>query len=217
MGMMAHEMSHVILRHGTLQFFSDHPTPTTANAIEAEIRGLPQREYSYQTGISRAPELPPFLHWPEAFLRAVPAAQVAGRGPVLPTAWDLFRGPRFSVPYPRDWKPESDGTSSGVRISPAHGLIQQANSSPRLASGAVLSYFSPTFGRADLDIATLELISYLHTDSRALQLSATPRRNVRLNGAEGMLSWLLNRSPRAGPETDILLTLIRPTCADAYR
>jgi len=196
-----------------LQFFSDHPNPDNRErAIEAEIRGLPQREYAYQTGdFARARTSAVFALAGGVPARgSVPATQVNGQPAVPPTAWDVFRGPRFSVSYPRGWKPESDGTSSGVRISPADGLIQRANSSPQLASGAVLSYFSPTFGRADLNTATLELISYLHTDSPALQLSAAPQRNVRLNGAEGMLTWLVNRGPRGGPETDLLLTLIRP-------
>jgi beta-barrel assembly-enhancing protease len=196
-----------------LQFFSDHPNPDNRErAIEAEIRGLPQREYAYQTGdFARARTSSVFALAGGIPARgSAPATQVNGQPAVPPTAWDVFRGPRFSVSYPREWKPESDGTSSGVRISPADGLIQRANSSPQLASGAVLSYFSPTFGRADLNTATLELISYLHADSPALQLSASPQRNVRLNGAEGMLTWLVNRGPRGGPETDMLLTVIRP-------
>jgi hypothetical protein len=192
-----------------LQFFSDHPNPDNRErAIEAEIRGLPQREYTYQTS--------DFAHARTSAVIALaggaPArgAAAPAQPPALPVAWDVYRSPRFSVSFPREWKTESDGTSSGVRIFAAGGLLQPPNGSPRLTSGAVLSYFSPAFGRADVSIATLELVSYLHGDSPALQLSPAPQRSIRLNGAEGLLTTLVNRGPDGRPETDILLTLVRP-------
>jgi len=192
-----------------LQFFSDHPNPDNRErAIETEIRGLPQRDYTAQSGdFARART--------SAALILAGGAPARGAGPVaapaaLPVAWDVFHGPRFSVSYPRDWKVESNGTALGFRIAPPDGLMPAANGSVQIAAGAVLAYFSPAIGRGDLSTATLELVGYLHEDRPALQLSSASPRSVRLNGAEGLLTSLLNRGPRGVPEADVLATVMRP-------
>lgn len=192
-----------------LQFFSDHPNPDNRErAIETEIRGLPQRDYPSQTGdFPRArTSASLMLAGGGAARRQVPAAAPA----ILPSAWEVFRGPRFSVSYPREWKVESNDTSSGFRIAPPDGLMPGANGSVQVASGAVLAYFSPALGRADLNAATLELVGFLHGDSPALQLSPAPQQNVRLNGTDGLLTSLFNRGPQGAPETDVLVTVMRP-------
>ena len=192
-----------------LQFFSDHPNPDNRErAIEAEIRGLPQRDYTAQAGdFARARTSAALI-----LAGGVPAhgGGSASAPAILPRAWDSFRGPRFSVSYPSEWKVESNGTSSGFRIAPTDGLMQAANRSVQVASGVVLAYFSPAYGAGDLNIATLELVNYLHEDSPALQLSFAPQRHVRLNGADGLMTSLLNRGPRGDPEADVLVTVIRP-------
>ena len=191
-----------------LQFFSDHPNPgNRERAIEAEIRGLPRREYGAGTGDFARARMAAAL---------TPAAVVSARQAAPPTlppapavAFEIFRGPRFSVSYPRDWKVDSDGSASGLRITPADA---PPNSSPTvpITAGARLGYFSPALGGADLGAATLELIAFLHTDSPALQMSSAPQRAVRLNNSDGLVTSLLNRSPRGGLENDVLLTIRRP-------
>jgi hypothetical protein len=84
------------------------------------------------------------------------------------------------------------------------------NGSVRIISGATVGYFSPSFGGNDLGAATLELVAFLHNDSPALQQTSTSPRDVRLNGAAGLLTTLVNRSPQSGAEADVLFTMLRP-------
>jgi hypothetical protein len=54
------------------------------------------------------------------------------------------------------------------------------------------------------------LVAFLHGDSPGLQQTSAPPRNVRLNGAEGLLTTLVNRSSKGGAEADVLFTMLRP-------
>src|SRR5581483_7153208 len=160
-----------------MQFFSDHPNPDNRErAIEAEIQGLPQQDYSSQTcDFARARTSAGLILAGGTPARG--AGSASSPAAALLTAWDVLHNSRFSVSYPREWKVESDGTSSGLRIAPPDGLMQVANGASHVATGAVLAYFSPPVGRADLNTATLELVGFLHGDSPALQLSPAPQRN----------------------------------------
>ena len=190
-----------------LQFFSDHPNPDNRErAIEEEIRGLPQRDYTSQIGdFARARTSASLI-----LTGGAPARGLAPTPSFAPAAWDVFQGPRYSLSYPREWKAESDGTTSGLRIAPPDALGSGANGSIRVTAGAVVGYFSSSVGRNDLGAGTLELIAFLHLDRPALQPTAAPQRNVRLNGADGLLTTLVNRSPQGGAEADVLLTVLRP-------
>jgi beta-barrel assembly-enhancing protease len=190
-----------------LQFFSDHPSPDNRErAIEEEIRGLPQRDYTTQVGdFARARTTAALL-----LTGGVPARSPVPLSSFAPAAWDAFRGPRYSLAYPREWKAESDGTTSGLRIAPPEAIGPAADGAVRITSGALVGYFSPSFGRNDLSVATLELVAFLHGDSPGLQQTSAPQRNVRLNGAEGLLTTLVNRSSKGGAEADVLFTMLRP-------
>lgn len=190
-----------------LQFFSDHPNPDNRErAIEEEIRGLPQHDYTAQVGdFARA--------------RTTASLVLAGGAPVrspvplpsfVPSAWNTLQGPRYSLSYPREWKPESDGTASGMRIAPQDAIGPGSNGSVRITSGAVVGYFSPSYGRSDLAVGTLELVAFLHNDSPGLQQTSASPRNVRLNGADGLVTTLINRSPQGAIEADVLFTMLRP-------
>jgi hypothetical protein len=190
-----------------LQFFSDHPSPENRErAIEEEIRGLPQRDYKSQVGdFARARTSASLI-----LAGGAPARAPAALPPFVPSAWDAFQGPRYSLSYPREWAAESDGTASGLRIAPPNAVVPGSNGSVRIISGATVGYFSPSFGGNDLGAATLELVAFLHNDSPALQQTSTSPRDVRLNGAAGLLTTLVNRSPQSGAEADVLFTMLRP-------
>ncbi|HLK47976.1 MAG TPA: M48 family metalloprotease, partial [Bryobacteraceae bacterium] len=191
-----------------LQFFSDHPNPgNRERAIEAEIRGLPQREYTAEPGDFARARTAAALSLTSGGA-APPDARVVPPAP--PIAFEIFQGARFSVSYPRGWKLDSDGTSSGVRITPPDAPPAGASPQDPLVAGAAFGYFSPAFGQADLGAATLELIAFFHNSTPALQLSSAPQRKARLNGADALLTNLLNRSPRGGTEADVLVTTLRP-------
>ncbi len=192
-----------------LQFFSDHPNPDNRErAIEAEIRGLPQRDYTSHIGdFARARNSASLLVGSGA---TSPRAAPVAPPPFVPAGWEQFQGPRFSVSYPHEWKVDSNGTASGLRIAPPEAMVPGADRSVQIAAGAIVGYFNPSFGKADLGAGTLELIAFLQGDSPALRQASDPQRNAHLNGADALLTALLNRSPRGGSEDDVLLTVQRP-------
>lgn len=192
-----------------LQFFSDHPNPDNRErTIEQEIRGLPQREYTSPVGdFARARTAASMILTGGAPARAVPAPSLPS---FVPAAWDAFHGPRFSLSYPSEWKADTDGTASGLRIAPQNAVVVGANGSVRITSGVLVGYFSPAVARNDLGLDTLELLAFLHDASPGLQQTSTPAQRVRLNGADGLLTRLINRSPQGGPEADVLFTMLRP-------
>ena len=191
-----------------LQFFSDHPNPDNRErAIETEIRGLPRQEYGYQAGdFTRAKN--------QALAAGSAGATVRAAGPPpaeLSGSWALYGGAKFKVAYPAAWKVEFNVAGSGLRIAPEGGVVAAgAYGSPRLSSGVFFDHFNPSIGRSNLGTATLELIGFLHNDRPALQLTNAPQRNLRIDGAEALLTTLLNRAPSGGVENDALVTVVRP-------
>ena len=197
-----------------LQFFSDHPNPENRErAIETEIRALPQREYGYQTGDfarARAEAL-------TAALGNRPAGSGPGApppsGPALPppaAAFQPLQTEKFTLAFPANWNAARDAESSLWTLAPPEGLVTLANRPPQISYGILAGYFSSTFGNADLGASTLELVAYLHRDRPGMRLSQIPQQKARVEGAEALLTGVLNQSPAGGAETDLLLTVTRP-------
>ncbi|SRR5579883_221256 len=182
-----------------LQFFSDHPKPDNRErAIETEIRGLPRREYGYQAG--------DFFRARNAALLA-PTAGPNGRSAAplprpaeLSGSWAFYRGPKFAVSYPASWKVDFDADASGLRISAPGGP----------GASATFGHFQPAPGRNSLATATLELVGLLHNQRPALRLGDGPQRALKMEGAEGLITPLVNTAPSGGPENDALITVLRP-------
>ena len=191
-----------------LQFFSDHPSPENRErAIETEIPGLPQRDYGYETGdFARA--------------RAEALTGLAGNGrgpgvnvpmPAAPAAlMQQLQAGRFTLAYPGNWNAARDAESSLWKIAPRDGEVANQSGPAQIGYGVITGYFSPPVGRSNIDTATLELVGYLHGDRPKLQLSPAPQQRARVDGAEALLTGLLNQSPYGGAETDLLVTVERP-------
>jgi beta-barrel assembly-enhancing protease len=190
------------------EFLSDHPNPgNREKAIEAEIRGLPQRNYNGETGqFSRM----------KAELRAVPAPSKRGRlsGSALPPEGSTSGGMQeirnryFTVQYPDGWRAYGDNGGGSVTIAPSNGLVETPNGSSQVGYGAILSYFTPDGGPTNLRDTTNELIHHLHANNPQMQVDSS--RRVRVDGRDGLLTMLTSASPYGGDERDGLLTILRP-------
>ena len=198
-----------------LQFFSDHPNPENREReIETEIRGLPRREYGYETGdFARAHAqtlaiVPPSAAPPGAVARGPVASAPSPPPPAI--AWQQFRGPQFVLSYPANWAAGGDERALRWTLAPRESLVKDSRGAVQVSLGVIISYFHPILGRNDLGTVTLELAGYLHGERPNLQLSATGLRSLRVDGADARFTMLADQSAAAGPQTGALLAVARP-------
>ena len=194
------------------QFLSDHPNPGNRDqAIQAEVRTLPQRSYGFDSG--------QFAQMKQQ-LGQVPAAtrgaQNGFRGPGQapdgqPTGgMKELRGQSFSLSYPANWQAYGGNNSDSVTIAPQNGISKGSNGNAQVGYGAIVSYFFPDTNRgANLATDTDDLIHHLRTQNPNMQVAGNPRR-VRVANHDGTVTTLQSDSPFGGAETDALLTVSTP-------
>ena len=191
------------------QILSDHPSPVNREkAIVDEMKTLPAYTYGYETGqfqkvkdeIGTLPAPPP-----------KPAQTGTAPAPTAPQsgAWAQYQGQSFSVSYPGTWRVFGDTGASMVTLAPQDGLVKQ-NGNTQIGHGAILSYFVPESGHADLKAATDDLIHHLHVDNPKLLVTSKTSRSVKVGGSNGLVTMLAGDSPFGGEETDVLVTVTRP-------
>jgi len=191
-------------------FLSDHPNPgNRQQAIEAEIRTLPQRSYGFQAGEfqrvkSEVAGLPP------ASNRSL-RGSAANPSDVRPSGqFQQYQGSNFALSYPANWQVFGDNNSDSITIAPREGLVQDANGNVQIGYGVIASYFFPERQGMNLKQQTEDLVNHLHATNPSMQISRNPR-NARINGSAGMITMLSSSSPLNGQaESDAVLTVARP-------
>jgi hypothetical protein len=191
------------------QFFSDHPSPgNRERAIEAEIRGLPQREYGSETGdFQRARaalgSLGPGAPGSNSVVSTLPVPAPP------PATWRTLSANLFDLAFPASWSVHGEGNPP-VTIAPPDGLVKVADGKVLMSYGAQVDYYDAG-PNLSIGTATLKLIGYLHERDPNIQLLSTQQqRNIRVNDSEGIITALRGISPSGGPETVVLLTVARP-------
>jgi hypothetical protein len=193
-----------------IQFFSDHPNPgNRERAIEEEIRGLPQREYGYEThDFARAKAEAGSVN--QAGLGGGQATVSALPGQVAPSGtWLQAEGKNFRVSYPGNWKAYPDATSPALMIAPPDGVGRMPNGSIQMVYGVMLGYFQPGAGATSVGTATLSLIAQMHEQDSSIQLTSAQQKDIRVDGSEGLLSTLQSILPAGEPQANILVTIKR--------
>ena len=196
------------------EFLSDHPNPgNRVTAVQAEIRALPQRQYTNGVGdFSRMKSLVGQL--PQ--LRTQPGALRSGSNAPAPTTrpsggFKQLRGREFALSYPDNWEVFGDDQSASVTIAPREGIVQGSNGGSGIGYGAIVSYYFPESQTRDLQQATDELINRLRGSNPSMQVASGSRRRVKIDGSNGLVTTLASNSPYQGhTESDVLLTVIRP-------
>lgn len=192
------------------QFLSDHPNPGNRTAaIEDEIRYLPQRSYTADTGqFARMKAVTTHLA-PASKLRAASAdAEHPLARPI--GSFRRFDGQSFSLSYPDNWQAIAGDNADAVTIAPSDGIVQGENGDSAVGYGLMVSTYAP-HGGVQLERDTEALIRDL--ESRNVEMRVTkPAREIDVGGERGLLTTLNSRSPFAGEEheVDVLLTVARP-------
>ncbi len=196
---------------GGPQFLSSHPNPgNRVENVKAEIQTF-QTPSQYTAGTGDFPRMKQLAAaLPPPKRPQQPTVANANQPPAPPRgSFQRLQGRTFSVAYPDRWETFGDRSSSVLTIAPRQGLVQGSRGGLSLGYGAVLSYYSPRSGRANLQSATRELIGQLQSLNPDLRVAGNSR-SVRVNGSPGMVVNLVGRSPYGGTERDVLLTVARP-------
>ncbi len=196
----------------TLQFLSDHPNPgNRENAIEAEVRALPRREYGsetaeFQRAKAEVAKLP--KGGAAGNLRGSPNTDPAAIRPSR--TLQPFQGRSFSLSYPSNWQVFGDQNSDSVTIAPREALVQSSNGNTQIGYGVMASYFFPETSGQNLRQATDDLIHHLSASNPGMQPSDKGR-TLKVGGNPALVTTLASKSAlNGGPETDALLTISRP-------
>jgi predicted Zn-dependent protease len=189
------------------EFLSSHPSPgNRVEAVQTEIRALPQQRYETSTGRfgqikQMVAQLPP--------PKRPAATSAAALAPAPPN--EQFRQLETNalrLAYPAGWEVFGDRSSAVLTIAPRQGLVQSASGRVSIGYGAVLSYYYPQAGRLQLERSTQELVSQLTSINPNLRVAGGQRR-VRVDGQPALLTTLSGASPYGGEETDYVLTAVQ--------
>ncbi len=200
------------------QFLSDHPNPgNRMKAIQDEIRYLPQRSFTADTGqLARMKAIVAKLPPP----RKKPAPQAASQpgGPSaslsIPNSrpsgrMQEYRGKDFSISYPDNWKAFTSSSSPGVTMAPLSGL--QESEEAVVGYGAVLNYYTPGRANASLRQTTDEFVSVLRSADPRMRTGRETPREVAFGGKSAIVTTLYSDSIFPGQtEVDLLVTLAHP-------
>jgi Zn-dependent protease with chaperone function len=194
------------------QFLSDHPNPgNRVAAVQAEIRGLPQRQYGANVGdFAAMKSLVAKLPSPPAKPGAAPAAAAAPSAASRPSGgFKQFKGREVALSYPDNWQVFGESNAATVTIAPREGVVQTAGGGVNVGYGVIVS-FHETQTR-DLQQATDELVQVLRRRDPAMQIASDSRRSAQLEDSRGLVTMLASKSPYQGQyEQDMLLTVSRP-------
>lgn len=189
------------------QLLSDHPNPgNRIQAIEAEMRSLPGRQYGYQTGdFQRVGAQLGSLPAPSqaGTFRSGPAAAPAGNAA---SGYRQLQTRRFSVNVPADWQAYGSKESDAATVAPQGGIVQGQNGQGQVGFGGILSYLPEDPLSADLRQDTNDLISHLHAQNPNLRVSSGAQ-TLKVDGYNGLITQMTSDSPFGGPESDQLLTV----------
>ncbi len=191
------------------QFLSDHPNPgNREQAIEAEIRTLPQRNYGSGTGeFGRMKQLLGQVST-SAPGSAFRGGNVAPNG--QPTGgFKQIQSRNFTLDYPGNWQAYGSKDSDSVTIAPRDGLVQASNGSTQVGYGAIVSYFQNEGNNGDVNQSTDELIHHLHANNPSMEISRN-RKQVAVGRYQGLITMLQSNSPYGDIESDALLTVATP-------
>src|SRR5207245_478651 len=215
-GVMAHELSHVALRHGTNQatkamvaetglgifgaIFGDSAGGALLTTLGNFTAGGVLLRYS-RTAESQADVMGP------------QELYASGEDPRPPSRnFAEFRANSYSLKYPDNWKKYPDSDGAGVSFAPDGGVVSDGSGHSALAYGLIIRVSQAKGNPGDesaLSSATNQVIQDLQKSNPSMKITRQGE-HVRLNGQPGLSAYLSNASPAGGQETDWVVTVLRP-------
>ena len=198
------------------EFFSDHPSPEhRVGRVQEEIQklgGVPanaKKDSPEFEAVKREVKLLPVVK------KAAPAPgtsvpRPSGPPPAPSRNFAEYQASAYTLKYPDNWR--KYGEKESVTLAPDGGVVPDSNGQAGLAYGIIVDVArvqgDSNAARA-LENETQKLIEALKKDNPKMKVGRQPGR-VRVNGQPGLSTYLDNESPGGGPETDWLITVLRP-------
>ncbi len=197
------------------EFFSDHPSPE--HRVERVNEEIDKLGGAPRSGRRDTPEFVAAKREVIALpvVKGKPGAMgAAGKtaGPPTPPSgnFDKFEGAHFAMKYPDNWKKYGEGDA--VSLAPDGGVVEDRSGQGALAYGIIVNMVqrhSDENGASGLQVSTDHLIDELQRSNPNMRVQRKGER-VRLNGQQALSTYLSNDSPVGGPETDWVITVMRP-------
>ncbi len=192
------------------QFFSDHPNPANRmKAIEDEIRLMPQRNFTADTGqLARmkavVAKLPPPKKSPAQSGASTQGGDATSAGGSTQTAASValsipnsrpsgrtqqYQGREFSFSYPANWQAFASQNALDVTVAPPSG-IQKTQNGMSVGYGTVLAYYRPKDASASLWQATDEFVSQLRAADPRMRAGREMPKETRVGGKNAIVTML---------------------------
>ena len=194
---------------GLQAWFASHPA--TGNRIEyvsEDIQFYPKASYTASTGkFTRAKQavasLPPPKLKPAALLQAAQD----GTARSLPQGYKDFRARGFAIAYPASWQAGQPQGGGSLYFVPQGGAKQGQNNGIELLTGAMIDYYAPQNGAANLDGTTNEFVQSLAKGDPSLR--ADRPTHVTLGGKAAARTRLTTKTSNQTDQVVYLYTVPR--------
>src|SRR5437016_2798802 len=197
-GVMAHEIGHVVLRHGTNQvskaYLAQAPLAILGGVLGSNSIGSVLAQLGVGFGLN------------SLFLKYSRPADTRNGKPAPPSGrLTSFNGNGLQFRYPDNWRQYGQG--SAMTIAPDGGIVNDS-----LAYGMVIAEFEPDYhgqGPISLEEANDQLLNNLQRSNANMRVARSHER-TRVDGQAALIAEASNQSPAGGRETDWIVTTIRP-------
>jgi Zn-dependent protease with chaperone function len=203
-----------------IQFFSDHPSPENRiGRVDEEIDNLggpppnaktdsPQFEEIKRLVKSLPPPPKSGSRGSNAQPQNAPQASPGTRPELPANQFQSFSNSDVRLKYPQNWQAYGSGT--GATLAPQGGIVSDSSGNGVLAYGMIISVFEPANGSGEsLEQATSELINQLRGSNPHMSVKSASS-GPQIDGHTSRSTMLSNVSPSGAPETDWLVTVMRP-------
>ena len=194
---------------GLALWMASHPANgSRIEYVSQDIQFYPRKSYSSSTGnFSRVKQvvagLPPAKPKPAALIQAAQG----GAARSLPAGFKDYQAKGFSIAYPAAWQAGIPQGGGSLYLVPNGGTKQGQNNSVELLTGAMIDYYVPQSGAANLDGTTAEFVQSLAKGDPSLKAEKSIRASV--GSKPALLTRLTTKTSAQQDQTVFLYTVAR--------
>jgi beta-barrel assembly-enhancing protease len=192
-------------------WLSSHPAPgRRVEYISEDLQFYTPREYKASTGeFTRIKTLVDGIAPPKMKPAVALAPVQAEPRQALPQGFADLQTKDFAIAYPRGWQAGKSQQGGALYIVPQGGAARGPNGGIELITGAMIDYYVPQNGTADLTAITNALLASLRQGDPNMKIEKT--QPIQLGGKSALVTRMSTRtsSPRDSQQILELYTVIR--------
>lgn len=195
---------------GLQSWFTSHPaTGNRVQYVSEDIQFYPKKNYSAATGnFARVKQtvagIPPAKPKPAALLTLLDNAPARTR---IPQGFKDYRAKGFSIAYPSTWQAGQPQQGGSLYLVPQGGAKQGQNKNVELLTGAMIDYYVPASGAANLEGTTAAFLQSLAKDDTSLKAEKSIA--TTLGNKSALLTRLSTKTSAQQDQIVILYTVAR--------